>query len=539
MEYTVSSPYLKMIPDNRLSTEKLLSEVLFARNDFIFTAAALSLFGGLLLPVPVRLLDVLWVLSLCLSAALLLITISAKDAGELSSFPLLLVVASVLRIALTVASARLIFLGGTCGAVVETIGKGIAAAGSPVRTIIIAPLVAVVVGIVIYGATKRITKASLRFVFEIMPLKKIGIETELNAGIVDEHKAEELKDRIRRETHFYLNMAGVTKLMRCDAAMAGVVVLVTVAGQMAITTIDRMTPDANVLTQTYVSLATGAAILALGPAVIIALASAYLLGKSSLSLGGGNSDDQPQRSETIEIISEETGENEEVELLNPDFAVVANRQGANLKNGQRDESIARFEPVGESEAGGRQSKSISCIQKFSSIEDYYNDIAGRIENLPTEQKPVLFAAESVAELPVTVAVNVAIRISKKNQRCLLIDTDAARNAVAKVFEMEPGRMQDEPADTCIENLSIWASGDLTGRDMQYPEERIKTFASQYDRVIIYAPNISSASRRETLSGIGASAIVFKTDKRDDNLSRLLRDSNCELLAIMPAAENAV
>ena len=96
------------------------------------------------------------------------------------------------------------------------------------------------------------------------------------------------------------------------------------------------------------------------------------------------------------------------------------------------------------------------------------------------------------------------------------------------------------ADTCIENLSIWTSGDLTGQDMQYPEERIKTFASQYDRVIIYAPNISSASRRETLSGIGASAIIFKTDKRDDNqVWKLLKDSDCELLAIMPAAENAV
>jgi hypothetical protein len=539
MEYTISSPYLKMMPDNQSITEKLLSEVLFARNNFVFTAGALSLLGGLLLPMPMRLLDVLWVLSLCLSAALLLITLSAKESGELSSFPLLLVVASVLRIALTVASARLIFLGGTGGAIIEAIGKPIAAAGSPVWTIIIAPLVAVVVGIVIYGATKRITKASLRFAFEIMPLKKIGIETDLNSGIINDHKAGELKDRISRETQFYLNMAGVTKLMRCDAAMAGVVVLVTVAGQTAITTIDRMTPDANVLTQTYVSLATGAAILALGPAVIIALASAYLLGKSSLSLGGGNSDDQPQRSETIEIVSEETGENEEVELLNPDFAAVANRRGANLKNGQRDESIARFEPAAQSEAGHRQSKSISCIQKFSSIEDYYNDIAARIETLPTEQKPVLFAAESIEDLPVTVAVNVAIRISKENCRCLLIDTDAARNAIAKVFEMEPGQMQDEPADTCIENLSIWASGGLAGRDTQYPEERIKTFASQYDRVIIYAPNISSASRRETLSGIGASAIVFKTDKRDDHLSRLLRDSNCELLTIMPAAENAV
>jgi hypothetical protein len=398
----------------------------------------------------------------------------------------------------------------------------------------------VVVGIVIYWATKRITKASLRFVFEIMPLKKIGIETELNAGILADHKAEELKDKVRRETHFYLNMAGVTKLMRCDAAMAGVVVLVTVAGQMAITTIDRMTPDADILTQTYVSLATGAAILALGPAAIIALASTYLLGKGSLGLGGDGPDNQPQCSETIEIVSEETGQSEEVELLNPDFAEAGNRQGVNLKNGQRDESIARFEPVAQSEAGGRQSKSISCIQKYSSVEDYYNDIAGRIENLPTEQKAVLFAAESVAELPVTVAVNVAIRISKKNCRCLLIDADEGRNAIAEVFEMEPGRMQDEPAGSCIENLSIWADGDLAGRDTQYPQERIKTFASQYDRVIIYAPNMKSFLKRQTLLDIAANAIVFKTDNRDDNqVCRLLRESNCQLLAIMPAAEDAV
>jgi hypothetical protein len=483
---------------------------------------------------------VLWVLSLCLSLALFLITISAKESGELSSFPLLLLAASVLRITITVASARLIFLNGTGGHIITAIGKAITASGVPVLTIIITPVAAIIGGILIYIATKRITKASLKFAFEIMPLKKISIETDLNSAIINDHKAGELKDRVRSETQFYLNMAGVTKLMRCDAAIAGVVILITFAGQMTITTINKMSPDASALTHTYVSLATGAAILALGPAVITALTSAYMLSKSSLSLGSKNSENQSQCSETIKIVSRDTGESEEVELLNPDFTVVATQQQTNHKISSEPESIARFESKTQTKAGNRQSKRIPCIQKFSNIEDYYDDIARRIEALPIEQKPVLFAAENIADMPVTVAVNVAIRISKNKRRCLLIDADTGRNAIAKVFEMEPGRMQDEPADSCIENLSIWANVDLAEGDSQYLEKRIKKFASQYDRIIIYAPNMSSLPKRETLFDLAANAIVFKTDSRDDNqVCKLLKESNCQLLAIMPAAKNAV
>ena len=103
MEYTVSSPYLKMMPDAEQITEKYSAQVVIARNEFIFTTAAIALLAGLLAPVGARLVDVLWVLSVCLTGAVVLIGLAAKESGELSSFPLLLVAGSWLRIALAAA----------------------------------------------------------------------------------------------------------------------------------------------------------------------------------------------------------------------------------------------------------------------------------------------------------------------------------------------------------------------------------------------------------------------------------------------------
>lgn len=530
MEYTISGSYSKMMADTRLITEKYSSQVVIARNEFIFTTAALSLLGGLLAPIGAQLLDVLWVLSVCLGAAIVLIGFSAKDSGELSGFPLLLVGGSWLRIALTAASARLIFLAGTGGFVIESIGGAIGS-GRTIWMMVITPVAAIAGGLVVYGATRRIMKASLSFAFDTMPLKKISIETELNAGIIDSDKASSLKDKIAGETQFYLNMAGVTKLLRCDAAIGVLVVIVTGAGQIAITAIDRMSAGGGILPQTYVSLAAGVAILALGPAVLTSAAAAHLLGKSSLSLGGADSGEH--RSRTIKIVSQSSGRKEKVELLNPDFAEVGPRQAVEVKTESSDENIARFEPVGAAGKGG--SKSIRCIEKYDSIEDYYDDIARRIENLPSGQNSVLFGAGNVEELPVTVAVNVALNISKKGLRCLLIDADAERNAIAKVFELESDQVKERAAETCIKNLSIFSGCDLAGADIRMAKEGIQAVSKGYDRVIIYAPNINSASRFETLSGIAAVAVVFESAGGNDNLSRQLRASDCKLLAIMPAA----
>ena len=516
--------------DAGLITEKHSTQVVISRNDFIFTTAALSLLGGLLAPVGPQFVDIFWVLSVCLGGAIVLIGFSAKETGELSSFPLLLVAGSWLRIALTAASARLIFLGGTGGYIIEGIGGAIGS-GKSILIMVITTAASIVGGLFIYGSTKRIIKSSLRFAFDTMPLKQISIETELNAGLIDKGRASMLKSRIAGETQFYINMAGVTKLLLCDAAISVLVVILTGAGQTAITAIDRISSGNGILTQPYVSLSAAVAILSLLPAVLTTAAAAHLSGKSTLSLGEGNSNEQHSR--TVKIVSQESGRKEKVELLNPEFAQVGAREVLVAKNKSSDENITRFEPVGRAGEAGIQST--GCKDKYESIEDYYSDLTGRIEGLPSEQKTVLFGAASIEELPVTVAVNVAIKLSERERRCLLIDADTKRGAVAKVFELGSDEIKDRTAETCIKNLSIRNGSDLAGVDIGAAKEKIQAISKDYDRVIIYAPNMNSANGGATLSYIAAGAIVFERGGGNNNLTRPATELGCKLVAIMPAA----
>jgi hypothetical protein len=520
-----------MMPDKEKVTDKYSSQVVISRNEFIFTTAGIALLGGLLLPVGPQVLDVLWVLSVCLGGAVVLICFGARESGELSGFPLLLVAGSWLRIALAAASARLSFSGGTAGVIIETIGGAIGS-GQAIGTMIITAVAAGVAGLGIYSATRRITKASLKFAFDTMPLKKISIETELNAGVIDESKAAVLYEKVASETQFYLNMAGVTKLLRCDAAIGVLVVILIAAGEIAITAIDRMSTSGESFAQMYASFASGVAILALGPAVLTAGAAAYLLGKSSLSLGADS--EQARGSRTIKIVSEATGRTEKVELLNPDFVQIEPKR-VKVKNKPTEENVASFEPVGESEE--LRLEKIRCTDTFGNIEDYYNSILRQIENLPDEQRAVLFGAASVEELPVTVAVNVGISLSKRGVRCLLIDFDTERNAVARVFDLEDGKIKSNAAQTCIENLSVLSGQGFWQGDVKSIEQKVRTIASDYDRVIIYAPHINSPVMCEAFSAIAGCAIIFECAGSSDGLSSQFLNSGCELLAIMPPASD--
>ena len=183
MEYTVNSLDFQMAMDSLTNRDEKSFRVLFARGDFVFTAAALSLVAGFLLPIPLRVLDVLWVCGLCLSAAVLLIALSGKDSGELSAFPLVLVGTAGLKIVLTATSAKLIFLKGSGGTVLDGVG-GFLVKGNTVWAAVISVLIAVVVVMVVQQAIRRIRRTAVKYASEILPLKNISVETDLNIGSV-------------------------------------------------------------------------------------------------------------------------------------------------------------------------------------------------------------------------------------------------------------------------------------------------------------------------------------------------------------------
>jgi hypothetical protein len=520
-----------MMFDTNPSTEKVSSQVLFARSDFVFTAAALTLLAGFLVPFSARMLDIFWGLSLCFTMVLLLISFMAKNTSELSGFPLLMVCGALLRIVMAVVSAKLVIHSGIGGIIIESLGKPISQT-SPVWIMIIIPIAAVVVVSLIYSSAKLIAKASLNFTFEILPLKTAGLKTDLDMGIINDAEAEQLQDRITRETQFYLNMAGVAKLLFCEAVIAGLVVIITIVGLASMSAIGRGGPDPAASLQYSAPLSAGSAVLTLLPSLIIALATAHLTGKNSLSLQTEKTETVRQQSKTIEIISNDTGQSEKVELLNPDFVKTVDKP---VESPQSDENVASFEPIAQTTEETRPQELLQA-QRSGSVEEYYNNISSYIDELPKDRMPVLFAAEGKESLPVTVAVNTAIRLTKKGHTCLLIDADPQRSAIAKVFDIPFDQIKNRALATCIDNLSIWTNNKLPDASIDSLKKVITAAVKKYDKVMIYAPNMNSAKLREKLPQVTASAIIFSAENENGNELRMLLDSrDCRTLAIMPPA----
>lgn len=505
MLHTVSNIYLKMSSDNRPISDGNSPEVVLARSDFIAVAAALSVVCGLFVPIPQLLFDILWGCSLCASVALLLVSVSARTAVDLAGFSPLMVLAALGRMALYTASAKLIFDNTAGGTLIETVGAPVASLGSIV-VVMVPPVIAVVVLIAVFKAARRISELSFGCITDAIPKRRLEIETDLKTGIVDDEKASQLKERCFQEEGFYLNMAGAAKILRCDAVIALMVVLGIIAGRLVMAGAGGRMSEAF-LHSCAVS-AAGVSVLVLSPLFVIASALSYLVEKSSRNLTSQSQGDW-QGAETVEIVSEETGESETVELLNPDFVSV----WASVQPGL--ESVVEFEPLRPTNVSER-------------IEDYYDLIASRIADLKAEQMPVLFAGAGNDSVGVSVAVNTAIRLSRRKDSVLLIDAESNRSSVAEVFEIDAGRVAKGAVETCIENLSIWKCGEGAGED-------IGRAVKGFNRVIIYAPDLRDQGACEMLVRSAGSAVVFLSNGDDDGkVCELVNNSGCEIVMTMPA-----
>ena len=174
------------------------------------------------------------------------------------------------------------------------------------------------------------------------------------------------------------------------------------------------------------------------------------------------------------------------------------------------------------------------IDKFDDIDDYYDKIAGRVCKLKKDQMPVLFAADGIDDLPVTVAVNVGIRLAQEDLRTLLIDADGERNAIVRVFDVEAGASEKDSVETCIENLFVWTIAKGCKGSL------FKKMIRSCDRVVIYAPNLGSSNIGRAIAGLSKNAIVFsKKTEYDDKLSALLKAGKCQLLAVAVTPQNNV
>ncbi len=500
---------------------------IIGRGDFLFTAGACAVIVGLLFPLSGRVFDVLLIFSISLTVAVLIVTFSARRALEVSGFPLLIVLATSLRTVLSTALARLIFSGADSGTIINFLGN-LAIGNSTKPAILILAIAAMICFVVIFKAVKSIRRTAADFTCDIAPVRQIGINSDLDAGLIDEDQALSLRRQITGEVGFFVAMAGAARFILCIAVIELFIAFVNITASITIPAATSIT--SSLPPRTYANLAVGSGVMIQIPALLAALSCGLLVRKSWASAVANTTSDESQHHEAkrIKVVATEVGPTC-AKLQYNDAGTSAVPANTETKERTVAEGADWLDEKSEKDNLGLWSwKEIKERNRYEAIAKLIEDKSGR------GAKMILMAAENVEELGVTVPVNIAIRLAKKGIKCLLMDLDSARNAVSKVFDIEtdvPGRGE---IAACIKNLWIWPASNLGKGDATEFKNTICDLQSRYDRLIIYAPNVKALDGCKTIADSVGSAMLFGpedggADSAVSSLGELLISCGCEIL----------
>jgi flagellar biosynthesis protein FlhA len=280
------------------SSYKLFS----SRSNIVLALGLVTVLATLLIRLPTPILDILLACSISLAVSVLIITLTSKEALELSTFPSLLLFVTLFRLSLNVASTRLILLQGSAGKIIQTFGDFVAG-GSFVVGVVIFLILVVIQFIVITKGAERISEVAARFTLDAMPGKQMAIDADLNAGMITEEKANERRAKIVKESEFYGAMDGASKFIRGDAKAGLIITAINIIGGIAMGYSRGMNIAGAV--KTYSILSIGDGLVSQLPSMIISISSGFLVTKisSKYSVGQDLSRQFLKASEPLKIAS--------------------------------------------------------------------------------------------------------------------------------------------------------------------------------------------------------------------------------------------
>jgi len=240
----------------------------------------------MVVPIKTWMLDILLVTNISISVLVILTTMYLTEPVQFGVFPSLLLVLTLFRLCLNVASTRLILANAAAGNVINAFGTFVVA-GSYVVGFVIFAILVVIQFVVITKGAGRISEVAARFTLDAMPGKQMAIDADLNSGLVTEQEARERRQAIAREADFYGAMDGATKFVRGDAIAGLVITLVNIVGGLVIGVVQRGMSLSDAAT-TYTRLTIGDGLVSQLPALIVATASGIIVTRtvSQEDLGG-------------------------------------------------------------------------------------------------------------------------------------------------------------------------------------------------------------------------------------------------------------
>ena len=247
-------------------------------------AMLLLMLAMIVLPLPAIALDLLFTVSIALSIMVLMAAIYSRRPLDFGVFPTVLLLATLLRLALNVASTRVVLLNGhtgtgSAGKVIEAFGEFVVGGSYAVGLVLFTILVVINFVVVTKGAT-RVSEVTARFTLDAMPGKQMAIDADLNAGLISQDEALERRERVSRESDFYGAMDGASKFVRGDAVAGILILFINILGGFAIGTLQHGL-DAGQAAENYVLLTIGDGLVAQIPSMLLSTATAIIVTRVS------------------------------------------------------------------------------------------------------------------------------------------------------------------------------------------------------------------------------------------------------------------
>jgi flagellar biosynthesis protein FlhA len=255
------------------------------RTDVILAVGIIAILALLILPTPRWLLDILLAGSITFSVTILMTALFTRKALDFSTFPAILLIATMLRLGLNIASTRLILSRGhegpdAAGRVIEAFG-GFVMQGNYVIGMIVFSILVIVNFIVITRGSGRIAEVAARFSLDAMPGKQMAIDADLSAGLITEREAKDRRKELEAESNFFGAMDGASKFVRGDAIAGLLITLINIIGGIIIG-VAQMDMTLGAAGASYTLLTIGDGLVSQIPALIVSIAAGLLVSKAGV-----------------------------------------------------------------------------------------------------------------------------------------------------------------------------------------------------------------------------------------------------------------
>ncbi len=267
-----NSNYLQMFLDgaSRISSNS---------SDVILAFLIIAIIGLMILPLPLVLIDTLVAMNIALGVMLVLMAIYVNSALQFSAFPSVLLISTLFRLALSVATTRLILLEGDAGNIIETFGAMVAG-GNIVVGLVVFLIITLVQFLVIAKGSERVAEVGARFTLDAMPGKQLSIDSDLRSGLIDKTEARQKRSDLEKESQLHGSLDGAMKFVKGDAIAGIVVIIINLLGGLAVGVFQLGMSSGDAINK-YSILTIGDGLVAQIPALFGAMAAGLIVTRVS------------------------------------------------------------------------------------------------------------------------------------------------------------------------------------------------------------------------------------------------------------------